>query len=117
MNFFFVFLNDNFMIFSDGSMGAGFKLSNMDISCKSNEEINFFTKNVENFLKSLDESVRLQVFYKLSPDVSGILKEHKNISDLDDDILKEVNLSRINNFEKSMESKNYFSTNIYFFIR
>lgn len=109
--------DDNFMIFSDGSMGAGFKLSNMDISCKSDEEINFFTKNVENFLKSLDDSIKLQIFYKLSPDVSNILNKHRDISDLDSTLLKEVNLSRISNFEKNMSSKLYFSTNVYFFIR
>ncbi|MCB9072311.1 MAG: TraC family protein [Bdellovibrionaceae bacterium] len=107
----------DFMVFSDGSLGAGFKLSSMDISCKSNEEINFFNKNVENFLKSLDESIRLQVFYRLSPDVSGIINTHRKISDLDSPILKDVNLSRISSFEKNMEGKNYFSTDVYLFIR
>lgn len=109
--------DEKFMVYSDGSLGAGFKLGSMDISCKSDEEISFFTKNVENFLKSLDESIRLQIFYKLSPDVSEILNKHKDISDLEESVLKEVNQSRISYHQKSMEDKHYFSTDVYFFIR
>ena len=35
------------MVFKDGSLGAGFRLTGYDLNCKTNDQINVFTKSIE----------------------------------------------------------------------
>ncbi len=105
------------MVFSDGSLGSGFKISGFDLTCKSDEEINQFSKNLESFLKSLVPTTRLQLLHKISPKVDDILNAHKNITGLDDSAPGKVSTHRIDFLEEKVADKKYFSSEIYLFLR
>ncbi len=105
------------MVFSDGSLGSGFKISGFDLTCKSDEEINQFSKNLESFLKSLVPTTRLQLLHKISPKVDDILNAHKNITELDDSAPGQVSAHRIDFLEEKAADKKYFSSEIYLFLR
>ena len=47
--------DDHLMIFSDGSIGGAFRLGGFDISCMTDEEVNGFSRHIENMLLSCDE--------------------------------------------------------------
>ena len=105
------------MVYSDGSLGGGFKLSGLDIDCLPVEDINNFTRQIENILISAEEGLRLQLFYRLTPKVSELLKEHEAISTEAPDVYKSVAEARLN-FIKENESKNaYFVPEYFLFIR
>ena len=53
-------LDDDLVVFNDGSLGAGFRLGGYDISCANADEINQFSRNLEHLLVSAPEGVRLQ---------------------------------------------------------
>ena len=72
--------DQDMMVFSDGSLGAGFKLQGMDISCASTDSINSFNRNLESILTSIPEGLSLQVFYRLTPNVSETIQNHGFIS-------------------------------------
>lgn len=105
------------MVYSDGSLGGGFKLSGLDIDCLPVEDINNFTRQIENILISAEEGLRLQLFYRLTPKVSELLKEHEAISTEAPDVYKPVAEARLN-FIKENESKNaYFVPEYFLFVR
>ena len=68
------------MVYGDGTLGAGFKLKGLDISCATNSFKNDFSAKFENVLNGIQENTRLQIFYKLSPKVHGKIAEHEAIS-------------------------------------
>ena len=68
------------MVYGDGTLGAGFKLKGLDISCATNSFKNDFSAKFENVLNGIQENTRLQIFYKLSPKVQGKIAEHEAIS-------------------------------------
>ena len=68
------------MVYGDGTLGAGFKLKGLDISCATNSFKNEFSARFENVLNGIQENTRLQIFYKLSPKVHGKIAEHEAIS-------------------------------------
>lgn len=109
--------DENLMVFSDGSFGAGFRITGYDINCKSDEEINQFSLQVENFLKSLNPSIRLQLFHKISPDVSITIDKHKSISCEMNDSTKLIANRRIVFLENRMKEKKFFQSEIYLFVR
>jgi conjugal transfer ATP-binding protein TraC len=105
------------MVYSDGSLGGGFKLSGLDIDCLPVEDINNFTRQIENILISAEEGLRLQLFYRLTPKVSKLLKEHEAISTEAPDVYRPVAEARLN-FIKENESKNaYFVPEYFLFVR
>ena len=101
------------VVFSDGSFGAGFKVQGFDLSCKTDDEINDFTKSIENFLLSIEEGLRVQVFYKLSSDIEGLLESHRTIGNLAPKICSPIIKSRI----KHLEDSSFFIPEIYIFFR
>lgn len=105
------------MVYADGSLGGGFKLSGFDISCLQAEDINAFSRNLENLLISADEGLRLQLFYRVSPKVSALLKEHKSISSEAPEVYKPVAEARLNFIKKNEDEKNYFVPEYYLFVR
>jgi conjugal transfer ATP-binding protein TraC len=105
------------MVYSDGSLGGGFKLNGLDIDCLPVEDINTFTRQIENILISAEEGLRLQLFYRLTPKVSDLLNEHQAISNEAPDVYRPVAEARIN-FIKENEVKNaYFVPEYFLFVR
>lgn len=109
---------DDELVFGDGSLGCGFRLSGKDISTATDEEINQFTRKLENLITSLDEGLSLQFLYRLTPHVSKKIKEHEDLSkncliENYDKILK----SRIKHFKTKLNQGNFFKPEIYLFLR
>ena len=107
----------DFMIFSDGSLGAGFKLSGFDPTCATNESINGLSRHLENLILACEQGLSLQFFYQLSPDVSSLIKGHGDLSKEIDGPYKRIADARLKFYRKNQRDKTYFVPNIYFFIR
>ncbi|MGE3263351.1 MAG: VirB4 family type IV secretion system protein [Bacteriovoracia bacterium] len=110
-------LDEDLTVFNDGSLGAGFRLGGYDISCASPEEINRFSRNVEHLLVSCPEGVRLQLFYRLSPNVEGVLKKHEEVSAECPPVYQEVRGARLNFLRETARNSGFFVPEIYLFVR
>ncbi len=105
------------MVYSDGSLGGAFKLTGFDISCLTPDEINGFTRHIENLLISADEGLRLQVFYRLSPNVQKLIQTHADVSSDACDRYKPIADARLSYFRKNESNRIYFVPETYFFVR
>ena len=105
------------MVYNDGSLGGAFKLQGFDTSCLMPEEINGFTRQVESLLISADEGLRLQVFYRLSPQVKQLIEAHARVSKDAPSAYSPIAEARLSYFRKNEENRAYFVPEIYFFIR
>jgi conjugal transfer ATP-binding protein TraC len=108
---------DDVLVFDDGSLGAGFKLKGIDISTATNDVINNITLNLSNLLNSIDEGYRVQVFYKITPDISKIIKEHEEQIGVNSESIATVVDSRLDFLKQNMRLGNFYQQEIYFFIR
>jgi len=110
------FVND-FLAFSDHSFSAGFKIQGIDISCMDHQEINLIVDQLEKTLLSLDSGCRLQIFYRLHPNVTERLKHHLEVSKDATPDLREVAMFR-HQFLKNLADKGtFFRPEIFIFIR
>ncbi len=114
---FWHFFGDH-LVFGDGSMGCGFKLKGKDISCAAEDEINQFTRKVENLVTSLPEGSSLQFLYRLTPNVKESVNNHIGLSkscpiENYDKILE----SRAKHLRGGIEQKRFFSPEIYLFFK
>lgn len=107
----------NYLVFSDHSFGAGFSLQGVDISCMDAQEINLVVDRLEKLLISLDSGSRVQVFYRLTPDVNDQIDSHLAISDQAASDIKMVSAYRSNYYKKLALEGHFFKPQIYFFIR
>lgn len=105
------------LVFNDGSLGMGFKLKGFDISTSTHEVINTLCSQLGNLLNSLEEGIRIQIFYRLSSDISPLLHAHEaqalNVSTETMPIVK----ARLDFLRSNMERKNFFWPEIYLFVR
>ena len=109
--------DEDLMVYSDGSIGGGFKLKGFDISCVTAEEINGFSENLEDLLTSCGDGLKLQVFYKLSPNLKKIIDEHEEVSKDSPEVYRPVVDARLKLLRENLEVKKYFLPEIYFFVR
>ena len=109
--------DNDLMVYSDGSLGGGFKLSGYDISCVSPEEINRFSQSIENMLTSTEDGLKLQVFYNISDDLSDIIDSHIDVSKEACKAYQPIAKARERFFQKKLKTKQYFRPEIYFFVR
>ncbi len=115
---FWHFENKNdFMIFSDGSIGCGIKIQGFDISCKTEEEINIFNRQIENLIVSAEEGLRLQVFYRLTSNVDRLIKKHKDVCKESPLIYKPISNARLKHFKKIYQKNEFYIPETYIFMR
>lgn len=114
---FWHFEND-LMVYSDGSLGAGFELTGLDISTLMEDQINEISRKLENLFLSANEGLRFQVFYKLTNDVDDLLAEHERIISKAPNVYSMVAKARMK-FLKSakLRGSDYFVPKIYIFVR
>lgn len=106
------------MVFGDGSLGCGFKLSGKDISCVTDEEVSQFTRKLENMVTSLDEGLSFQFFYKLESNVLRKIEEHESLSsDCKINGYEKILNSRVDQFKKNSRDGHFFNPQVYFFLR
>ena len=109
--------DEDLMVFKDGSLGAGFQLAGFDMTCATEEAINQLSRGLENLLISAGESVRLQLFYQLTPDVSQLIEQHQYLSYSMGGNYKRLADARVNFYRKNQAEGNYFVPKIFFFVR
>lgn len=109
--------DDNMMVYNDGSLGAGLKISGLDISTATNEVKNQFCQQISNLLNSLDEGLKLQIFYRLSSNVSELIDLHeKEMAHAPQECRPLVD-ARLNFLKKNEKAGNFYSPEIYLFLR
>ncbi len=109
--------DEDLMVFKDGSLGAGFKLAGFDITCATEQAINQMNRGLENLLISADEGMRLQVFYKLTPNVTDLIDQHQKLSGSVTGNYQRIAAARVRFYLQNQTDKKYFVPNIFFFIR
>jgi conjugal transfer ATP-binding protein TraC len=105
------------MVYNDGSLGGAFQLTGVDIACLPSDEINQFTRQVENLLISAAEGLSLQLFYRLSPSVRPLLEEHEKISAEAPEVYRSVSEARVQFIRVNETAKAYFVPEFYLFVR
>jgi len=110
-------LLDHTIVFLDGSLGAGYRLQGIDISCKTSEDINSSCQKIESFLSSLEEGLKLQIFYRMGHDASTLIKLHKDLSGEENSNYQPVLEAQMNFLENKVQGKNFFFPEIYLFVR
>ncbi|MDB5039164.1 MAG: hypothetical protein JWQ35_2692 [Bacteriovoracaceae bacterium] len=110
------FEND-YLVFSDGSLGAGFKLKGFDASVSGVESFNQFAFALENLINTAREGLTLQICYKISNDVSSIISKHEDLTKSDSAVYQEIATERFNHLRESAKLGKFFFPEIYFFVR
>lgn len=105
------------MVFSDGSLGTGYKLRGIDIGFMVDTEINNVIQAAEDMLVLCEEGIKLQVFYRLTPKVSELIADHKTISATANELYNPIRNARLGFLENNEAEGNYYEQEIYFFIR
>jgi type IV secretory pathway VirB4 component len=107
----------NLMVFKDGSIAAGFEITGKDIATTTSSNINQFTRELENMLKSIDEGYKIQVFHDISSDVSKTIKEHELLSFEAKGNYQEVIKARVDFLKNNAKNGSYYQPKIYLFVK
>ena len=105
------------LVFSDGSIGAGFKLKGFDASVSGAESFNQFAFALENLINTVREGLTLQLYYKVSHDVSVALTKHEDLTRADSGAYKEIADARFEYLRNQAHVGKFFVSEIYLFIR
>lgn len=109
--------DDHLMVYQDGSLGVGFRLSGFDISCASPDAINGFCQKIENFLVGLSEGLRVQVFYRLTNNAFDVIEQHKMVSSESSFVYQPIREARLSYLQSKLESGQFFVPEVYLFVR
>ncbi len=109
--------DNDLMVFDDGSLGIGFALAGIDITCMENGTINDFGQNLENFINTTNEGIKLQIFYYLENDAKHLVDNHINLSKGASDYYEEIRLARKRHFQEKNDSGGFFIPQILIFLR
>ena len=109
--------DENLMVYNDGSLGGGLKISGLDISTATHEVVNQFCQQITNLLNSMEEGLRLQLFYRLSSNVSDLIESHAKEMLETDEAYRPLVDARINFLKKNEEAGNFYSPEIVLFLR
>ncbi|MCB0308578.1 MAG: TraC family protein [Bdellovibrionales bacterium] len=109
--------HQNYMVYEDGSLGASFKLQGLDISLATPETINSISQSLSNLIKSASEGLRLQFFYRLTPNVSDLIEQHATQSRESIDAYQVIQKARLEQLKSKQSNHQFFSPELYIFIR
>lgn len=109
--------DENTMVFKDGSLGAGFEVTGKDIGASTSNDINSFTRELENLLKSITEGFKIQIFHDVSKDVEKTILQHESFSKNNKGNYKKVAKARVDFLKANAKSASYYQPKIYIFIR
>lgn len=113
---FFCF-EDHAMVYLDGSLGVGFKLTGTDVSCAAPDEVNSFCQKLENFLVGLPEKSRVQIFYRLNNASRDVIEKHCEVSEASEEHYKPVLKARLEYLNERIAQERFFVPEIYVFLR
>lgn len=105
------------LVFSDGSLGAGFRLKGFDASVAGVENFNQFAFALENLINTAREGLTFQIYYKINNDVSAVIAEHEALTRSELNLYKEIASSRFEHLKSNAVRGKFFSADIYIFVR
>lgn len=109
--------DENIMVYNDGSLGAGLKINGLDISTATNEVKNQFCQQISNLLNTMEEGLKIQLFYRLSSNVSELISLHeKEMAETSPEYRPLVD-ARLDFLRKNEKAGNFYSPEIYLFLR
>ena len=103
----------NLAVFWDGSLGAGFRLQGIDISCASANRVNEISRQLKNLLMGVSEGIKLQVCYHMTPNAHHLIDAHGKISKDAGDKHQRLRKSRL----EHLRGQVHLVPEIYLFIR
>ena len=71
---------EDFILFSDGSIGFAFETTPIDLSCKSEEAINGWASQCQHFLNCIPEGIDLQFLYEIEKEKDLRLQEFEDLA-------------------------------------
>ncbi len=109
---------DGVMIFNDFSLGAGFKISALDISCQADDAINSLKEQIRQFLNGLPAGLSLQFMQEIVPGNLEVIANHErtaghNLLELTHEIVKE----RVEKFSAMDAQGELPKQNLFLFVR
>jgi hypothetical protein len=113
----FYSFDDHAMVYQDGSFGVGFKLAGADISVSHPDHINAICQKIENLLVGLPERIKVQLFYRLTDNVEGLLRVHKEVSAGSDNTYEPIRNARMGFLESKRNDGLFFVPETYLFLR
>lgn len=105
------------LVFSDGSLGAGFKLKGFDASVSGAESFNQFAFALESLVNTAREGLTLQVYYKVGHDVSSIISQHMDLTGTADGAYREIAEERFDYLKQRAANGRFFVADIFLFVR
>ena len=108
---------DDFMVFKDGSLGAGFELSGFDLTSATDAQINQMVQHLKNLFIDSEKGHRFQVFYKLTSNVEELINRHEAFSKNKGGPYEKIRQARVDFYRENQREKRYFMPYIYFFVR
>ncbi len=91
-------LEENHIIFTDGSFGLGFKLKPTDASCWSIDQANEFSQKLIQFLNGLPPEIDFQLVSDIKSGNDETIRSHQ-LSDISEsDVVRELTTARVKKF-------------------
>lgn len=109
--------DENIMVYNDGSIGAGLRITGFDISTATNEVKNQFCQQISNLLNTMEEGLKMQLFYRLSSNISELINLHESeITETSSEFRPLVD-ARLDFLKNNEKAGNFYSPEIYIFLR
>lgn len=108
--------NDN-IIFLDGSFGLGFSLKPVDCSCWSIQQRNDYAEQLTQFLNGLPSEIDFQFVQDIKAGNAGLISDHLKSDKSGQGIINELTKARIDKFQK-LDTDGYLPHHgLMFFVR
>ncbi len=109
---------DGIAVFKDFSLGAGLKISSLDISALDDEAINTLKEKLRQFLNGLPSGLSLQFAQEIVPGNLEVIQTHeKTSSDNISDLTKEIVKERVLKFSELDQAGLLPKQNLFLFVR
>lgn len=106
------------MVFKDLSVGMAFKISAIDVSCKTDDAINVTKELFKTFLNGLPAGLNVQVVQEITSGNGQVIEDHLNtMTDGANAFAKDLAYARTNAFKMLDENGQLPTRNLYLFVR
>lgn len=110
-------MEENHIVFSDGSFGFGFLLKSQDASCWSIDQCNDFADRTMQFLNSLPAELDLQFISDIKAGNLSVIERHKESSTDCNEVVQSLTAARVEKFKDIDASGGLPKHSLYAFIR
>ena len=91
-------LEENHIVFTDGSFGLGFKLKPTDASCWSVDQANEYSQKLIQFLNGLPPEIDFQLVSDIKSGNDEIIRRHQASDISEGDVVRELTNARVKKF-------------------